>query len=291
MNTIPHKQNIFKEIGDSVYSPTFYARHERLSVGPAFSYFFKFILILALAEAIALCIIAGPSLSRAFSAQSLSAIAAYYPADLTLTVKGGHASTNVKEPYIVPMPADSRPSPAAASGQKQPTNLVVIDTSAASPLDSFKSYDTVLLVTKDYIVSEKSKGQLSVLQLSSFPDFALDRSSITGFIGRVAPLLKLLLPLLFLLMLAGFFIGLTISNLFFLAFISLFTWAASAIMRSGLNYGHCYALGIYALTGPLLLEAVLRLVSVPVPWYASFAIFLISYFVNAHKYYVMVKAA
>jgi len=278
--------NIFSTIAHGFYSPEFYGKPERFLLPGAFAYFFKFALIIALAVSIALSVIAGPTLVRALSADNIGSLAAYYPADLTVTIKGGKASTNVKEPYFIPMPADMAP----ASYDSAYKNLVAIDTATTSPIEAYRAYDAVILLTKDYLVSEKQKGQITVQQVKAFPDISINRGLIKDVIAKFVPYLKALFPILFLLAFIAIFVGLSISNLFFLLIMSLITWAASAAFKSGLAYGKCFSLGLYALTGPIIISLLLQIVGVHT-LYFDIPVFLLFFFLNAKKYYVMVKAA
>ncbi len=272
--------NFPNEIKSSVYNPAFYAEKRTAAGGKAFSYFMKISTIKVLIWTIFLSFYVVPLVSGIFSQKGMETIVGSFPSDLQITIKGGQLSTNVVEPYYIPLPTDLSTSANSKTSSHQPKNLAVIDTKATSPLDSFAQYDTSILVTKDYLISQKSTGQVTVQKLSSLPDTVINQAKISDWITKLHPFLLIFIPLMIIGIIIGAFIFTVIGNLIFLLIYSLVVWLVQKIRKTGMTYGQSYKLGFYAITLPLALDLVFGLCSFYLPWYVDAVVFLVVIFVN-----------
>src|ERR1022692_35529 len=110
----------FQTFRRSIYSPSFFAAAPRTSLGAALGYFF---VLIALLTVIKVGVIVLPGLIGLTPQiqQGLQDLANSYPSNLTISVRGGKVSSNVQEPYVIPIGANGDSS--------NPTilNLIVID--------------------------------------------------------------------------------------------------------------------------------------------------------------------
>src|SRR3989344_3778063 len=145
--------NIFKLIAKSVYGPDLYLSLKDKKFGFSLAYFFKFILLLSLLVAIVTGIIIGPKIND-FIQRFGTRMVEYYPDELEITIKDGKTSTNVNEPYYLPIPDEfigALESEAVVYGinQTEIENLLVIDTKQTFSVESFEQYKTLALLTTD----------------------------------------------------------------------------------------------------------------------------------------------
>jgi len=271
--------SFFKTIKDSIYNPEFYSANANVSAKKAFGYFFKLILISALILTIIYGIIYIPKVAFFLSPSNVESMIKMYPQDLAVTIKDGHASTNVKEPYIVAFPALPKSSASVASAQ--PKNLVVIDTVDDFSMDAFAKADTAIMLTKDYLISRRdSTGQISVQKLQSMPNVVIDRAKISDWAGKIQPYLFIFIPLMMIGMYIGLFVALTASNLFFLLIISLIGMLIAAIRKMPLKYGQTYKLGLYLITSVILVDIIFAIFSIHIAWYISILIYILVFINN-----------
>ena len=91
--------NFFRTIATSVWSPSFYAAIAAVSLGRALRYFLALALLLVAIRLVPF-IVGGVVLLPLVT----TGLADLYPPDLELRVTKGVVTTNVTEPYFIPMP-------------------------------------------------------------------------------------------------------------------------------------------------------------------------------------------
>ena len=238
----------------SVFSPSFYAESPRGSLGAALGYFLVLIALLTIIKT-GTVVVPGLIQLTPQIQKGLQDIAAAYPNNLTITVRGGLVSTNVKEPYAIPI--------GDTSGSTYPavTNVVVIDTKTPFSVDQFNRYSTLLWLTGDSIViGGQSSGQMQTYPLTQVGNFTLDRSTINGWLAAVDPYIGLIAPIVGGLALVGFYIAYLL-RLVYLFLLALVIWGLLTVLGVNRTYGESYKLGVYAMTTALLVELILTVFS------------------------------
>lgn len=271
----------FSHFKHSVYSPSFYHDRKVAPLGHAFGYFFILILCTSVIATIVFMLLGVPKLQKYTSPEFVSQVVSYFPAELTVTLKGGQASTNVSEPYAIPIPATLFSELQMKPAGSRVENFIVIDTTHPFVLTDFASYKTALLLTKDFIVVEDRNGKITVNPLKSFPDAVIDQTLVLNLMNKAVPYIKTLTPLLIPIVLIGSYIGYVIGYLFLLLISSLIVWIVYMIQKKGITYGTCYKLGLYAVTLPIIIDLILSATSIgSSPWYVTLILILIVMLAN-----------
>lgn len=265
---------IFKNIKNSFYNPSFYKDKKEESGKSAMSYFLKLTLIQSIILTAIFAIVIIPLVLFVTSKESIAKIVNFIPEELTLTIKKGQLSTNVTEPYAVK-------SEIKNSTHK---NLYVIDTKSPFSLDLLKSSDTYLLMTKDFLITEDSSGKMTVEKVSKLPDLELNRTKVNGWVYAVIPYLKFVIPL----MLVIYFFVVLVANIvgsFVLILVSsCIIWCVMKILRTNfISFKQINKLGLYCITPLVVLDLLLNLFNLNIPWYASLVVFLLVFFVNVKE--------
>jgi hypothetical protein len=266
--------NIFKKIWKSIYGPEFYADLANKGTGFSVGYYVKFILLVSIITMIVVSAVFIP-LSRVFlSDNSINTFVAMYPADLNLNVKDGILSTNVVEPYKIALPSIK----ALDKNLSKIENFAVVDTKVSTiSLESFKQYNTMVLLTKDSVVVMKDGG----LQIIPFTpvkeELNINRQTITKFSYSVAPVFRKLVWLTPIFVYVGSFIA----NLFMLVtffIFALLTWLILVLLKKSGGYMHSYRVTIHAMTLGMIISAFIGL-----SWFIQILFMVIVILINFLK--------
>lgn len=244
-------------IVQSVYSPPFYALVRSQSKGTAVKYFFKLALLLTLLVVVSSIGFVGALINFEQNAPKyMNDLGNHFPAELALTIKNGHASSNVPEPYLVPIQGDSKTT------DPQFRNFVVIDTKTPFSAEQFAKYQAYAWVNRDSLfyysnASQTSAGattisEVRVLPLTNIPDTVIDRAYVNGLLAKVVPWLRGLAPVFALLIVGFIYIG-VLFKLVYLFVLAALVWLLAKILGRGLSYGQAYVTGLYAATGGFIL--------------------------------------
>lgn len=251
---------IFGKIRDSIYNPPFYKSIPQARLESALSYFFLLILVLSVIQTVFLAFPITKTVTQLTNKDLPKAVSSF-PQDLQVKIKEGKASTNVKEPYSIPLPK---------STQANFKNFIVLDTTTPYSEDSFKKYDTFALLTRDSLYYRADKNQpVKNINISNVKDLTIDRASLTALLNKYSPLAKWATPLIIIAI--GFLLFLFyILRLVYAIFLGLAILLVSRIIQPslqtetsarGLTFGQSYKVAIYAMTLGLLVEVVLSIAS------------------------------
>lgn len=238
--------NFFRNVLNSIYSPTFYAEIPSKGLKGALGYF---VLLILLLTAVQTSTVAKPLLADASDniLDMVSKVVSQYPDELEIIVKNGTASTNVEEPYFVTLPNS------AGSDIK---NLIVIDTMTPYSASGFNNYQALVWLTKDSLFwKEHNSFQVRSIVLSQLGDFKLNKQTLGNMVDQLSPWIKFIGPLLFVFAILGFFM-LYSFRLVYLLLLALLIWLLSIIFHWSLNYSSSYKIGLYAMTLGLVIELV-----------------------------------
>ncbi len=265
---------IFKDIKNSVYNPSFYNEKKNEKAKDSVFYFIKLKLIESLLLTIIFSIIVVPAFLLLTSKTSVEKIVNLFPEDLTINIKDGQASTNVTEPYLI--------SNEKSSGVHK--NMLVIDTKTPFSIELFKNSDTNILLTKDYFVGEKNGGQITIESLKKIPDVELNRIKITGWVYTAIPYLKFVIPLVLVIYFFAILTANTIGSLIVILIGSFIVWCVMKIKKSKfISFKQMYKLGLHCITTGVILNILLSMIGLGMPWYLSLAVYLTTFFFNVKE--------
>lgn len=240
-------KRFFKTLQNSLYSPEFYTKQLDEPLGPAFGYYFVFILLLSLVQ----ILLTLPVFfnTQADLKQTLNQSVSSYPTDLDITIKNGTVSTTAQEPYVLALP----PSQASAN---QPKNALVIDTKTPYSSTQFDTYDTLSWVTKDTVYYEDGQGQIKSVDLHQISNLHVNKSIVTSVWQKAQPYMVWVAPGLALLLFIGFLLG-GVLRLGYLLLIAAIIVLFGKIAKKQLRFKQSYTILLYAVTLPLIITSIL----------------------------------
>lgn len=269
--------SFLKQVRSAIYDPVFYKEQTERPIKQAWKYFFKLAVVVSLLTTIIISIRFLPVASALFSDETMNALLDYYPAELRLTLKDGQASSNMPEPYIVPLPTDWRE--VTINERSNLDNLVVIDTKTPFDIEKFAQYKTVMLITKNYIVYEKNHA-LTIQRLQSLPDGVIDRAQIAEWAQKIRPYLKFILPIGALGILCASFMAWIFSKLLYILVLSILVWLVEKLRKIEISYKQVFKLGLYAITAPAIIALLLSIFDLQTGIWIYALIYLIFAFAN-----------
>jgi hypothetical protein len=264
--------DFLKKIKRSVYSPKYYQELLDQPLSYSIKYFLTFAFIFGVLLVVGFSLFSFPKINKTLN-DAVRKAANNYPQELAVTVKSGNVSTNVSEPFHIKTAVLVDENDVDLNDHE---NLVTIDTKSEASADSLMKYDTSLLITKNYIVYQKSNGQIVTQSLEKVSDVVIDKAFLIQFVDKYSPYLKLLLPLMA--------IGLFIFIIFFVAFqfcylflAALLIWLIAHIKKVEMSYGKSYQLGLHLMTLPLLIISPFSFINFP---FAFTLLLIILAFIN-----------
>jgi len=262
---------IFKYIEDTVYNPAFYSAQKEGSNTKALYHLLSLILIQAVALTIVVTLYTAPLISDFTSKASIEKLIGYFPEELELTVKDGQLSTNVEEPYTI-----------TYTNPKDGTihNVVYIDTLSQFTGESFEQSNSLIYLSKDYIVSESDKGKIELQKISGIPNMVVDRENINKWVSDIEPLIVYIIPITAVLLLIGLTISSTVGSLILLSIAAFIIWCALQIKDTPLLFGKIFRQVIYCLTLVVILNIILSIIGINLMGVFGLMIILVVYFVN-----------
>ncbi len=186
------------------------------------------------------------------------------PADLEVYLKEGKVSINQPEPYVVENKwkndfdsttiqkcnGDSK----CIDKNKDPENLVVIDTQTPFSVEQMLQYDTAVLIKSDSVITRKANGNTEIIQNPKDFNFTFNRTWVQekinafSWIGYIIPF-------------AIFGLGITIGFAFMLLAYLLWALVAWAFLylftgKKALSFKRAYSVTLYSTTLFFILEAI-----------------------------------
>jgi len=241
----------FNTIKDSIFSPNFYRQLASKPLSFSFKYFAGLSILLIGAS----LVLALPWIVRLepLFKNIGSEVVQWYPDELTVTIKDGKASSNVSEPFILPLPASMRStedldSPALATI----TTALVINTKEEFSYERFMNYHTIALLTKDVLVFYDGE-QLRINALSEFPDFEINETKIVSWIAAISPWLNtgVFAVCYFMVLVASF-----LAHLVYLLLAALLVMLLFKVKKLSIGYARAYQVALHASTLGLLIAVI-----------------------------------
>lgn len=254
--------NFFKTIPAAIYSPGFYKTIPKKRFRGVLGYFLLLVFLAAMVQTI---ISAGPIASSFKEGVQKFAYSMVdtYPPELIITIEDGEVSTNVEEPYFLPLPELSGTDEYWRQTQGESgtfENLLVIDTKTSYSSVQMNGYDTVAWLTRDSLFMREGQGEINVVDLSDIQEFTLDREMIDSFVAKAAPYLKYLGPIV----IAGVFLIAYTSysvRLVYALFFAVVLLILSRMLKLHWSYGQAYKVSLYAMTAGIIVSVTLDITS------------------------------
>ncbi|MCG2686228.1 DUF1189 domain-containing protein [Candidatus Parcubacteria bacterium] len=171
-----------------------------------------------------------------------------YPAELEITVKNGQVSTNVIEPYAIPLSRvedifDALEESVLGESTPPIENLLVIDT--RGQIEDFSKHRTYALLTKSHLSYLNDEGNIETVSLKEIDELLIDRTAVEQVLEVATPFLGFVVPLLVPLTFLAIFAFLPAGKLFYLLFYSVVLLVISKIVSFSLSYRKCFQLGLH----------------------------------------------
>lgn len=240
--------NFLKTIGNSIYSPEFYANLSKKPFKDGIRYFFLLILLFTIIHLITLIsplLIEAPTMIGGATQNIVNC----FPKELEVKITNGQLSANTQEPYFI----------SSCEGDKS-QNLAVIDTKTPFSPQKFDEYKVGAWITKDSIIFKKNDYETRTYSLTKIKDYKLNKEVLDSYQKILQPYLKFIGPILLLLSFVGIYLSYTF-RLIHLLIISLLIWLLTKIFKTDLTYGQSYKIGLYAITVGLIVDLVVNLTS------------------------------
>jgi hypothetical protein len=242
-------QNVVK----SVYDPAYYRDIVSGKETGSFAYFFILMVAFSILTAIPSYISFSSWISRPDGFSSFrDSITNLYPDGLVLQYGDGHVTSNVEEPYKIPMPGALGGSSSDANG-KTAENLLVIDTTHTIVPEDFVKYDTAAILGNTALwTNDPQKGiQVNTFEKWNKDPFTFDKGLVTGFTDTVAGYLKPILIVGVVLLPLFLVFSLSIGYLLYLLFGALLVLIVGKIRTVELSYGQSYHVALHLITVPV----------------------------------------
>lgn len=178
-----------------------------------------------------------------------------FPEELELRVKNGVVTSNVPEPYAIPLPVEWRMEQKGGE-DRQVENLAVIDTTKSIDTADFAVYRTAMIIGRDEIGFASPDDRK--IQIHRIDDWDVDvlatRDSFGAFVDRSFQALRGVGVVFLVLSPLFIFFGLFVWNLLYLVFGAVIIWLAAKLHHTPLTYGESYRYGLHLMTLPVLLS-------------------------------------
>lgn len=270
--------NIFKQIKNSIFGPDYYQNTViKSSLRDAIKYATKLSLMVAVIIMIVFAFLA-PEFYKGLKTFVSDEIA-NYPEDLVLNIKDGVASVNKPEPYSLQISPTSKVM--IDSTKNSEVNMLVVDTTKTFNIDTFHSYSTLSLLTKNELILPKdSKGTLQIIPLSEFGNVVITKSLLSTMEAKFHNFLPMIMVFMVLFVFIGVFIGYFVSFLIMSLLYALFVWLLAKVKDFDLNFKDSYKVALHSYTILIILSFVAMFVPVLKEFLIRLVAILIVVYIN-----------
>ncbi len=246
---------LFKTLKSSIHDPAFYRSIRERKALSAFGYFALLVIVASLISSVKPVADIATFVFRSSEEKDAirNEVLSLYPDELSIRFEQGTISTNVDEPYAIPLPHALGKE--AGERSEYPKNLLVIDTSKPISAGDFETFDTIAILGRSSIGfhdPEERKTEIQDFGGVSGEPFTLDKDRFVSFVGIAERFAKgfgvallFLLPIVvFTAKLAGF--------LLYLLFGALIIRIVAKARGTSWGYGDSYKAGLHLMTLPIL---------------------------------------
>lgn len=251
-------KQLISHIKQSVFSPEYY--HELLSrpLGYSWKYYSALAMLIAMFLTIVSSIPLVPRVNKA-THELPAKFFVYYPDALELHVQNGVITSNVEEPYFLPVPEMFK---SEFSQNPNIEHFAVIDTKTPISLDAFRAYKTVMWVGGNALAFYDNQQGIRIEPLPKDSTYVVNETTLRSIEGRIAPYYGFFAPAMVLMIFVGLMLALAVNFAYLVVgaiFILLF---ARFILKQKWSYGTSYRIGLHAITLPLLADTLFSIVGV-----------------------------
>lgn len=197
----------FNRVTQCAIDPASYRQLRSEGLGNGYWYLYRLLFLTSLVTVLWLAaglVNALPHI-RSVAQEIETTLPAVYPKALIIKVQTGALSTNMKEPYAVPMPAKWT-AIFRETEMASPKNLAVFNTKGSA--EDYEKSDTVFLFTKNYAVGGKDNGELRMFPYSKLEkSFTVTHDKYVKFLQTAFTAAHGFIPTLKFLIVAGFVIA------------------------------------------------------------------------------------
>ena len=171
-----------------------------------------------------------------------------FPSNLEIKIKDGQASTNVTEPYYIPMESvtnlkNKLNKKVLAAQSDKPRYLLVIDTKAT--INDFPRYQTALLLTKDSVIYSIDGKAESVSLQEVKSDVVINTQLIDKVKTTLVPMINSLLYFLIFAVFIFSFIFIPMFKFYYLLFFALILFILAKLFSYSLSYKKSLQIGLH----------------------------------------------
>lgn len=244
-------KRFWTNLKNSFYNPSFYSslKNQPLKKGIKFIIALSTLYVILVAASISILIL--PQLKKISVSDYVDA---NYPQNLEITIKDGLVKTNVEEPYTIPIPENDK-----AEGFK---NLLTIDTTKDVSLDAVKNSGSVVYLSKDTLIINKSDQELRAISLSKVKDTTLNKDVVKRLGVKFLHYFWLGLPLI---ILFGVLLGIVFIAASYLLFLVIGAFVPMLIAKfkhQKLTYKEAYKLSLFMVAPVIILDNIATLLNI-----------------------------
>lgn len=234
---------------NSFSSATYYKEVIKAPFSFSLKYFLFFFFLLSVVTTIFLSVAIIVPLNE-FLAKFPRLLVNVYPAELELKIKDGAVSTNVAEPYFIPLKQVEQQFKeefqVKGATSDEIKNLVVIDTSAS--VEDISRYQTAVLVTKRYLSYRKDDGKIETVPLSNINNVTINQEAVKNVVTYVSPFLAYIPFVVVVFLLFGTLFWFIFSQLIYLLVAALAIYLVAKWMKYQLSYRKAYQMDLHLAT-------------------------------------------
>jgi Protein of unknown function (DUF1189) len=271
-------KHLFDNIQKSIYAPEYYQSLLTQPLRQSLKYLAALVLLLAVFLTIATSIplVAG---ANAFVRAFPEKFFAYFPDELEIRATNGVVSSNVTEPYSLPIPVEIEDIIPTQGGEIE--NIAVIDTTTPFSMEQFEKYKAVFWLGRDQLAYRDNAGSVRIDQISKRANYVMNESLLREYEAKLSPYYRFVGPLIVLVIFVALIIGFGF-NFVYLFFGALLIMLLGKTLNRDFSYWQAYQIGLHAITLPLFIDALLGMSSLAflhIP-FAPTAIMLLVVYVN-----------
>ena len=249
-------KQLVDHIQKSIYGPVYYQELLTRPLSFSWKYFSAFALLVALFLTVVFSVPLVPKIIEATHTFP-PAFFAYYPDELEVRIEKGVASTNVAEPYFLPIPPTLKKEMGADDAFQ---SFVVIDTKTQFSMEEWNAYKTFVWIGKEQVALVDDEGGVSIESFGKGMNLVVNEGVLKWLEDTLQPLYKFAAQIVVLGLFLGLLVGLGVNFLYLILGAALI-FLLGRLMKQRWSYGASYRIGLHAITLPLLLDTLLSSVN------------------------------
>ncbi len=263
----------FNRITQCSIDPASYRQLRSAGLGSAYLYLYSLLLLTAFVSVLwlAAAVVQVIPTAKYVVDDVQKTLPTLYPPELIVTVQTGALTTNVREPYAIPVPEHWK-SFMEGIEMDQPKNLAVFDTKATS--EDYDERSTLFLFTKSHMIAGKDDGELRLFPYDRIEEkVVMTNAKYQDVLKTVFTGMKEMMPMFKGIVVVGFILSpFVIAGfallwwMFLLLLSSLLLWFVSSMAKWGYTYNEIYRLSVYGATPVIILGMLFWIFALSIPF-------------------------